>query len=75
MSKKEPDLVDKPKGHFFIKAGGDLFFVIVMKKYDSNLHKAKEKLTAENKKAVVKRLGEFVKKYHYLFTHGDIKDS
>ena len=73
----DPDLVDKPKGFFFIEAEGQLYFCIVMKKHKTNLYQMNKSrlLSEDNKKLVVKRLAEFVRKRSYSCCHGDIKNS
>ena len=75
MSQKVSDLVDEPKGFFYIKTTDELFFVIVMKKHKSNLSEMNQKglLSQDNKKLVLEKLVEFVKKYGNDFSHGDIK--
>ena len=75
MSQKESDLVDEPKGFFYIKTTDELFFVIVMKKHKSNLSELNQKslLSQDNKKTILKKLAEFVRKYGDDFCHGDIK--
>ena len=78
MSKKESDLVDEPKGHFYIESDEKLFFVIVLKKYDANLRDMMKKgiLKEDNKKKVLARLAKYVKDNIIMgVPHGDIKDS
>ena len=72
-----PDLVDKPKGHFFIEVGDELFFCLVMKKHMKSLHQMNKAglLNEENKKLVVQRLKKFVEVSDGTFCHGDIKES
>ena len=78
--KRFPDLVDSPKGHFFIEVGDQLYFCLVMKKHRTNLYQMNKTglLSEENKRRVVERLVKFNKETNSgisVFCHGDIKES
>ena len=75
-----PDLVDSPKGHFFIEIGNELYFCLVVKRHRTNLHQMNKigLLSEENKKQVVERLVKFNERTFPLkitLCHGDIKES
>ena len=76
MSKNYPDLVDQPKGHFYIESDEKLFFVIVLKKHDSNLRDMMKNgvLREGNKTKVLARMAKYVEDNGFT-PHGDIKDS
>ena len=72
-----PDLVDKPKGHFFIEVGDQLYFCLVMRKHLTNLHQMNKAglLSEENKKRVVEELVKISYSLTTNLCHGDIKES
>ena len=69
-----PDLVDKPKGHFFIETEGELFFCLVMKKHRMNLRQMNQAglLSEDNKRTVVEKLADFVA--NNLYSNYDFKE-
>ena len=71
---RDPDLVDKPMGHFFIEVGDELYFCLVMKRHLTNLDQMNRHglLSEDYKKQVVKRLTQFAEK-NEKNCHGDIK--
>ena len=77
MNELFPELVDKPKGHFFIEVGSDLYFCLVIRKHTTSLYQMEKKglLSEENKKKVVQRLANFVEDDNRYDCHGDIKDN
>ena len=74
---KYPDLVDSPKGHFFIDVGDQLYFCLVLNTHLTNLYQMNkaELLCEQNKKRVVKELAKFSNLSLTNSSHSDIKES